>query len=337
MVDGPPPPRLVADIGGTYGRFALSWPGRAPEPPGELICADYPELGAAIEAFLERRAPELAPRQAALAVAGPVTGDVVQITNHPWRFSSQELRRRLGLERLVVINDFSALSLSLPHLSDAELRPIGGGAPVPGAPKAVLGPGTGLGVAGLVPTRDGWLPLAGEGGHVDFVPGDEREVEILRRLKRRWDHVSAERLLSGPGLVSLYQILAKLEAGAVGEVPEAPTPEAVVEAARAAEDGVAGAALRTFCAVLGAVAGDLALTLGALGGVYLAGGIVPRLGAAFDERGFRRRFEAKGRFADYLARIPVYVVMAAHPTLLGLARCLDDGVAPWGAQVAVPD
>jgi glucokinase len=235
----------------------------------------------------------------------------------------------------VVINDFSALALALPDLSAAELRPIGGGAPVPGAPKAVLGPGTGLGVAGLVPARGAWLPLAGEGGHVDFAPGDEREVEILRRLKRRWDHVSVERLLSGPGLVSLYQTLAELEAG--GEVSEAPTPEAVVEAARAAEDGMAGAALRTFCAVLGAVAGDLALTLGALGGVYLAGGIVPRLGAAFDEAGFRRRFEAKGRFADYLARIPVYVVMAPHPALRGLARCLDDGVAPWGAQVAVAD
>jgi glucokinase len=337
MADDPPPPRLVADIGGTNGRFALSWPDRAPEPPGEFTCADYPELGAAIEAFLERRAPELAPRQAALAVAGPVTGDVVQITNHPWRFSSQELRRQLGLERLVVINDFSALALALPQLLDEELRPIGGGAPVPGAPKAVLGPGTGLGVAGLVPTPDGWLPLAGEGGHVDFAPGDEREVEILRRLKRRWGHVSAERLLSGPGLVSLYLTLAELEAGVAGAVLEAPTPEAVVEAARAGEDRVAGAALCTFCAVLGAVAGDLALTLGALGGVYLAGGIVPRLGAAFDERGFRRRFEAKGRFAYYLARIPVYVVMASHPTLLGLARCLDDGVAPWGAQMAAPD
>jgi len=188
-----------------------------------------------------------------------------------------------------------------------------------------------------VPTPEGWLPLTGEGGHVDFAPGDEREVEILRRLQRRWGHVSAERLLSGPGLVGLYQILAELEPGAGGAAPEAPTPEAVVAAARGAADGVAGAALRTFSAVLGAVAGDLALTLGALGGVYLAGGIVPRLGATFDAPGFRRRFEAKGRFADYLASIPVYVVMAPHPTLLGLVRCLDGGVVPWGAQVALAD
>ncbi|MFQ5959144.1 MAG: glucokinase [Alphaproteobacteria bacterium] len=320
---GAAPPRLVADVGATNARFALQPPGARPAAPVILRCADFPDIEGAARAALAELKTEAAPRHAAIAVAAPVLGDDIEMTNHPWRFSRKDLRRALGLERLLVVNDFTAVALGVPRLGDGERRKLGGGEAALDAPIAVLGPGSGLGVSGLVPAGGRWVALAGEGGHVDFAPGDEREAAILERLRRRFDHVSLERVLSGPGLVNLYRALAEIDA-AEADDDGLPTAEEITERARKRSCRRCVATVETFCGVLGAAAGNLALTLGALGGVYVAGGIVPRLGPAFAEDRFRGRFEAKGRFAAYLAPIPAFVITAAEPALIGLAGLLDD-------------
>ncbi|HXH01859.1 MAG TPA: glucokinase [Candidatus Competibacteraceae bacterium] len=314
-------PGLVIDIGGTHIRLArISAPGAACEQLAVYHCADFPDLESAIARYLAEQ-PGPQPRSAAIATANPVTGDLVKLTNQDWCFSIAATRERLGLKRLMVVNDFTGLALALPHLGPGELRQVGGGEPVPGAAKALLGPGTGLGVSGLVPTPDGhWAPLAGEGGHVSFAPADARELEILRLLWRQHPHVSAERLISGGmGLQNLYATLAELN----GVAAEPLDPVSIVARGVDGSDALCGEVLDTLCAMLGSVAGDLALTLGARGGVYIGGGIVPRLGARFDRSAFRTRFEAKGRFRDYLATIPCYVITAATPTLLGVADLLE--------------
>ena len=326
MAGGAPRPRLIADIGATNARFALQRPGARPQAPVVLRCAEHDGIEAAVRAALARAGAEAPPLDAAVAVAAPVVGDRVEMTNHPWRFSRERLRRALGLRRLVVINDLTAIALSLPRLARGERRRVGGGRRARRAPIAVLGPGTGLGVSGLLPVGDGWVPLAGEGGHADLALGDDEELAILERLRRRFDHVSLERALSGPGLVNLYRALAEIEGGAPAD-SDLPTATEITARARAGSCRRSSAAVAAFCGLLGAAAGDLALTLGARGGVYIAGGIVPKLGPAFDADRFRRRFEAKGRLAAYLAPIPTYVVTAAEPALLGLAGLLDDTVA----------
>lgn len=310
--------RLVADIGGTYARFGvLLGEGRTPSLQQTLKCADFPGLVEALRYYLDlvQAGP---PREAAVAVATPVTGDWVKMTNHVWAFSVEKVRLALGLERLLVVNDFAALAMALPFLGDDEMRKVGGGAPVAGTPLALLGPGTGLGVSGLIPSAAGWVPLQGEGGHVSFSPADQREAEILRVLWRNYPHVSAERLVSGLGFCNLHRALAEIE----GRSAESLTPEEITARALEGSDRLCTEALDTFCAMLGTVAANLALTLGARGGVYVGGGIVPRLGEFFARSPFRRRFEDKGRFAAYLAAIPSYVILAPTPALLGAAELL---------------
>jgi glucokinase len=311
-------PSLIADIGATNARFALVGAAGAVEHVRVLACDDYATISDAIAAYLAADSLP-SPRAAALAVASPVTGDLIALTNHPWSFSIAALKQHLALDRLIVVNDFTANALAMPHLHPDERFQVGGGSPAPEAPIAVLGPGTGLGVSGLLPTGSGWTALSGEGGHATMAPADERESLVLDHMRRRFDHVSAERLLSGPGLVNLYQTLCEIEG-----VPAAPfTPAQITDRRIGEAEPLCRAALEMFCAMLGTVASDLALVLGARGGVYIAGGIVPRLGARFAETGFRERFEAKGRFRPYLTAIPTYVVM--HPILafLGLVSLLD--------------
>jgi glucokinase len=311
-------PSLIADIGATNARFALVGAAGAVEHVRVLACDDYATISDAIAAYLAADSLP-SPRAAALAVASPVTGDLIALTNHPWSFSIAALKQHLALDRLIVVNDFTANALAMPHLHPDERFQVGGGSPAPEAPIAVLGPGTGLGVSGLLPTGSGWTALSGEGGHATMAPADERESLVLDRMRRRFDHVSAERLLSGPGLVNLYQTLCEIEG-----VPAAPfTPAQITDRRIGEAEPLCRAALEMFCAMLGTVASDLALILGARGGVYIAGGIVPRLGARFAETGFRERFEAKGRFRPYLTAIPTYVV--THPILafLGLVSLLE--------------
>lgn len=316
--------RLLGDIGGTHARWA--WQAGSGAPIGEVdvtrVTAHASLLDAARD-FLDRRGLP-APRRACIGIATPVTGDEVRMTNHPWSFSIEQVRQALGLERLLVINDFTALAHSLPALGRDELRRLGGPedaaiAADARAPLALLGPGTGLGVSGLVRSDGDWMALAGEGGHVTLAAADGDDAAVIGWLRGRFDHVSAERVLSGGGLVCLYQAACALS----GTTPRELTPADVTERARAGDDPACGQAVRWLAGFLGNVAGNLALTLGARGGVYVGGGIVPRLGEAFDVARFRSRFEAKGRFAAYLRPIPTWLITAETPALIGAARTLD--------------
>lgn len=310
---------LVGDVGATNARFGLVSPDGAILHSSTFACADFAEIGDAAEAYLEQRGPLSMPRVGALAIAAAITGDFIQMTNHPWSFSVAALRDRLGFERLIAINDFTAVALALPRLSPADRRQVGGSTPVEGKPIAVLGPGSGLGASGLVPTGSGWVALTAEGGHATMPPANDRESAVLDLMREHFDHVSAERVLSGPGLVNLYNALAALD-----RVPAAPyTAAQITDPGIGASDKLCREATDMFCAMLGTVAGNLVLTLGAQGGVYIAGGIVPRLGQRFVDSEFRPRFEAKGRMQPYLAAVPAYVVTHRLPAFLGCAAALS--------------
>ena len=321
--------RLLADVGGTNARFA--WQAGSGEPIADVVklpSAQYATLADAMRGYLNQIGRS-APPQCAIAIANPVLGDSVQMTNHHWSFSIGALQEQFGFARLRVLNDFTALALALPSLPAAELRQVGGGAARPDCTIGLIGPGTGLGVSGLVPVlRQGrpatWVPLQGEGGHVTLAAGNEREHAVLAEIGRRLGHVSAERALSGPGLVNLYQALVRIDTPGAPGAPEVQLKAAEISSRALQGDATCGEALNLFCAFLGSVAGNLALTLGAHGGVYIGGGIVPRLGDWFERSPFRHSFEAKGRFKDYLAAIPVFVILAREsPALLGAAIALD--------------
>ncbi|BAK74966.1 glucokinase [Pseudogulbenkiania sp. NH8B] len=309
-------PWLVADIGGTNARFALYTGGAEPEQIKVLACADYPTLEAAVRAYLADVGATV--RHASIGIANPVTGDWVQMTNHHWAFSIEATRQALALESFLVINDWAAMALALPHLPADALIKVGGGEAVPGAPCALIGPGTGLGVSALVPHAHGATPVPGEGGHVSFAPFDEREAQIWHFARERYGHVSAERLLSGPGLVLIYQALAAL----AGEEAEDLRAADISTRALSGECPRCRETLDAFCAMLGTAAANLTLTLGARGGVYLGGGIVLRLLDYFQSSPFRARFEDKGRFSGYLAAVPVYIMTHAMPALLGATAAL---------------
>ena len=310
---------LVADIGATNARFGLISPEKTVLHTRTLAITDHPTIADAVTTYLGEREGFPMPRQGALAIASTITGDRVAMTNHPWSFSIAALKSRLGFERLEVINDFTALALALPHLSPADRLPIGGGAPSAGTPLGVLGPGSGLGVSGLIAAGASWIALAGEGGHVTMAPATERESTVLDGMRRHFDHVSAERVLSGPGLVNLYNTLAALD----GVPSRGYTAAQITNPKIGGADPLCAETVSMFCAMLGTVAGNLALTLGARGGIYIGGGIVPRLGQRFAQSPFRARFEAKGRFNEYLAAIPTWVVTHPLPAFLGCAAVLS--------------
>lgn len=327
-----PFPRLLGDIGGTHARWG--WQAGPGAPIGGIDVAPVAShaslLDAARDYLARHRHPP--PRAAAIGVATPVTGDTVRMTNHPWAFSIDALRSALGVQRLRVLNDFEALALALPVLGAADLQALGdaaGARPDPSAPRALLGAGTGLGVSALLRCGGRWHAVAGEGGHVTLAAADDDEAALLAVLRRAHGHVSAERVCSGAGLVALYRAACELGG-------RTPRPLEPAEVARLALDGGDADCVRAvgwFAGFLGNVAGNLALTLGARGGVYVGGGVVPRLGAAFDAARFRARFEAKGRFAGYLRAIPTWLVVAPAPALDGAACSLDDDAGD-GADTA---
>jgi glucokinase len=313
-------PRLLGDIGGTNARWAWQvGPGSAIEDVSVRPCAAHASLYESAAAYLADKR-HARPAWVGIGIATPVTADRVSMTNHHWSFSIAELKHALGAERCLVINDFTALAMSLTALAPSDLRQIGTGTLVPGATMALLGAGTGLGVSGLVPQGAGrWSAISGEGGHVTLAATDDHEAAILAVLRQRFGHVSAERVLSGAGLVNLYGALCALS-GAAGR---ALSPSDVTDAALDGSDPLCAQAVQRFTAFLGNAAGNLALTLGAHGGVYIGGGIVPRLGAHFDGVLFRQHFEAKGRFVDYLKVMPTHVITAAAPALVGASNALD--------------
>jgi glucokinase len=312
---------LVGDIGGTNARFGLVSPAGTQLHSAVLADADYPGIADAMRAYLGQRGDLPMPRRGAIAIASAISGDEVRMTNHPWRFSISGLRDELGFEKLEVINDFTAQALALPHLDDNNKAKIGRGEAVSGRPIGILGPGSGLGMSGLVPSGTRWLPLIGEGGHATMAPATAREGAVVDHMRRQFDHVSAERCLSGPGLVNLYNSLAAVD----GVPAQQYTAAQITDPETSAADPRCAETVEMFCGMLGTMAGNLALTLGAHGGVYIAGGIVPRLGGRFAASPFRDRFEAKGRLSTYLAAIPTYVVTHPLAAFLGCTAALQDG------------
>lgn len=313
-------PALLADIGGTNVRFTLGRDGEF-GAISAFKTADHKDLESAIRAYLGTAGLDAPPRRAALAAAGPVENDVVQMTNLDWHIDAARIQDEIGIEKVRLVNDFESVAWAIPLLQASDLHQVGGGQAVDGQTSVVLGPGTGLGVAGYVPHAGGGSIVVGEGGHVSMPANTDREAAVLAEAHEELDHVSAERLLSGEGLERLYRILARVDGR---EVPVRTAAE-VAGAAAAGDCAVCGEAVDMFCDMLGTIASNLALIFGARGGVYIAGGIVPKNRDYFAASGFRQRFEAKGRFGGYLARIPTSIVMHPEPAFLGLTQVLRAG------------
>jgi glucokinase len=317
-------PWLVADIGGTNVRFGLVSPGRTDAADiRRLRCAAFAGPAEAARHYLaelaaERGAAFQAPRWAAFAVATAVGEGRVELTNSAWAFTRDEVESALGLDGLLLLNDFEALALALPGLGPHQLR-CHGAAPVARGTLAVLGPGTGLGVGGVVQTETGWRAISGEGGHATLAAGSDFEDEILRIVRAEFGHVSAERLLSGIGLPVLHRAVARLQ----GLPFEALAADQIGQRGAAGTDAACELTLSTFCALLGSFAGNVALTLGARSGLYIGGGVVPHFTEFFFASRFRERFEAKGRFRAYLEAVPTALIIEPHAALTGAAAAIE--------------
>lgn len=316
-------PILVADIGGTHARFALADKTGSLESltaPLVLETEDFASFADAVqEALDETGRPDI--RAAAVCGAGPVIsgplGNIIDMTNCPWQLTELDLVAKLGTEQVRLVNDFAAIAHALPLLGPGDVHQVGGGTPDPDGPKGVVGAGTGLGVAGLVPDGHGGFALVdGEGGHADIAPSNARELAIFERLLFRFGEVTAETILSGSGLEALHDALCEIDGRDCEPVSAAEI------AARAATGGesISTEVVECFAGWLGAAAANTALVLGATGGVYIAGGIVPRWGGLFDVRRFRERFEGRGKMSGYMEAIPTYIVTAPDPALRGLAK-----------------
>lgn len=307
---------LIADIGASNSRLALLDSDGQIARTASYINTEFDSLESILARFLAESGNQ-APRRAAMAIAAPLAGDEVVMTNIGWRFSRQDLGRALACDELQLLNDFEALALALPQLAAGDCHAIGRGHALPGAAMAVIGPGSGLGVAATVPAGDGWAPLAGEGGHVSLPAFTPTEAALVAEHGDANGHCSAERLLSGPGLVKIHASLARLS----GAVPGAASAADITDRA-ARGDALALEVLEVFFALLGTVAGNLALTVGARGGVFIAGGIAPRLLDTMERSSFRERFVARGRYRTYLDAIPTAVIVAPNPAFIGLRAAL---------------
>lgn len=316
-------PALVADIGGTNARFALadlSRPvpslGRVRTLPGERFAS----LRDACRHYLDAVGAQ--PRAASFALACPVDGDEVSMTNRAWSFRRDAFARELGIERLLLLNDFDAIARAVPALGTADVAHLHGpDALPPRAPVTVIGPGTGLGVALLTGNgAEGWTAIGTEGGHATFAPVDEVEREIARRLDGLYGRTSNERVLSGAGLAHIDAVLRGLDPD-TGALPMPREPAEVVSRALDGGDPCARHALDCFCAILGSVCGDAALMHGARS-VVIAGGIVPRFLPFLRDSRFRERFLAKGRFSGWMEKVSVHAITHPQPGLLGAAMAL---------------
>jgi len=309
---------LVGDVGGTHARFALA-DFLSPQPrlvtPMSMSCRDFARPELAINAYMDGLNLARRPDFAVIAVAGPIKDGASELTNLPWQLSETLLSRSCGFTIARLINDYTALARAAPILAPDETHPIG--PDLPGAAMgtiAVLGPGTGFGVGGLIRHERADAVITTESGHMGFAPTDELEIELWRVLLGWFGRVSVERILSGPGLCNLYRALCEIE----NVIPGCAKP-ADITAAAAIGDRIASLAVDRFCSILGTVAGDIALGMNALGGVYIAGGIVPRLLPTLEGSAFRNRFEAKGRFQGYMKAIPTRAITHPYAALLGAA------------------
>ncbi|MDF2178765.1 glucokinase [Aliiglaciecola sp. CAU 1673] len=309
--------KFVADVGGTNIRLAQVVNGQLTAIQ-KYLCNDYATINDAITAYTASY-PDLDFRAGCIAIACPVDKDLIKMTNHHWQFSKAALKEALKLDWLDVINDYTAIAMSLPVLADDQKEQIGGGKAEPNKSIAVFGPGTGLGVGHLIPASSGWQCLDGEGGHVDFAPVDETDVVIWRFLTKKYGHASAEEVLSGRGIVQIYQAIAEHS----GRFADLTDPADITERALLNRCDLCVATLNQFCKVMGSFGGNLALNLGTFGGVYIAGGIAPRFVDFLKASEFRERFEYKGRFKDYVAAIPTYVITEPEHGLIGTAAYLE--------------
>jgi glucokinase len=318
---------LIADIGGTNIRIA-----QANEQNGCFFCeiktyrcADFSSLVDVLSLYIHQKKLTHYIINACLAIACPVDDDLISMTNLPWKFSQKELKSQLKLNRLTFINDYTAIAMAIPLLSDEQKVKIGGGEAITQKPISVCGPGTGLGVANLVPIQGAnrWHCVSGEGGHVDFAPVGEQEIDILRYLNTTKKRVSYEQLLSGYGLEQIYQALANAESSKNTD-EETPRLSAQEISKQGVENSchLSNQALLIFCQILGSFAGNLALIMNSQGGVYIAGGIVPRFIDFIISSDFRKRFETKGRLSNITQQTPTYVITEAQPGLLGAAAFL---------------
>lgn len=313
---------LIGDIGATNARFALA---DAEGIRDELVlkCADYPGIVEAAQDYLNRVDPARRPKAAAVAIAGPVGGDWFEMTNHPWHFSQEETRRALALDLFHLMNDFKAVALSVPHLKGGDLHKIGGGTAKPGFPIGIIGPGTGLGVASLSWDGGRYVAIPGEGGHVTMPARTLREFDLFRTLiDLKYSHISAERVCSGKGMVNVYNALRILDGRK--DLPDR-TPEEISAAAIDGSCALCAEVKDLMTVFLARIAGNMALTLGSFSGIYIAGGIVGRWGAHFDEAMFREEFESKGRFHEYMADIPTFLIKHDFPAFVGLQADLVAG------------
>jgi len=323
---------LVADIGGTNARFALVDSSKpALIETRSLICNEYDSIVDTIEAYLQMVSGSQ-PARAAISIASPVTGDQLTMTNHVWQFSINETRRALGWDSIKLLNDYTALALALPFIPEDQCLKIGGGESLNGYPKAAIGPGTGLGISGLIPVGDTWYPLESEGGHATYGPVTEREAEIFNSIRMNINHVSAESLVSGPGLSLLYEVISSMEKGGSKRLK----PQEITKLALSGGCSMATEALSIFFGVLGTVTGNLALTLGARGGVYLGGGVLRNVTGHLVGSSFRERFEQHGRLTAYLANIPTFLIDMEFPALIGAMVSLNQeyesvGVTSWAS------
>jgi glucokinase len=316
---------LVADIGGTNIRFGIVDLDDTSAPrvlaPDTLNAAKFGDLPEAARSYVANLGLARPPSAAALAMAGPVNDGEIAVTNSALHSSTADLRAVLKVDRIRLINDFEAIALAVPLLTATDTVTIG---PELSPPRfeqetmALIGPGTGLGVAGFVRTDATSFPLVTEGGHVSFAPVNELEIEVLRAFMRRYERVSAERILSGPGLRNLYRVLAEIECVA----PEDLSAEEITGIAETDAQSLCARTFDVFCAVMGSVAGDFALSFGARSGVFIAGGILPAHATLFARSQFRQRFEAKGRFEDYMKKIPTRLITQTRIGLLGAASLL---------------
>ena len=308
-------PVLIGDIGGTNARFALIADPEAPwERLPDVLTVDHPTIEEAIEeAILARTA--LRPKTAILALAGPISGEAVGLTNCDWIFEPRKLIPRFGLSTMILLNDFEALSLCLPGLGPRDVDPIGGGRALPERPRVVVGPGTGLGAGALVHARGAWIPVPGEGGHIDLGPVTDRDFELWPHLEKSFGRFSAETLLCGPGLMRVYRGVASLQK----REARFATPAEVTTAGLAGDDPTSVEALDFFVTHLGRLAGNLAVVFVATGGVYLAGGISTKIAPALKSGAFRAAFVAKDPHRHIMEEMMTAIIVKPDPALSGIA------------------
>jgi glucokinase len=319
-------PYIVADIGGTNARFALV----TGKSQGNFLIdhihvlkgRDYPSCSAALRAYLELIG-DIKPLAACLAIAGPIVGDTVRMTNLSWEFSCVAMAKEFGFQHLVAMNDFAAVAAACSQLTDDHLITVKNGVEDKSAAKVVFGPGTGLGVAGLVNHKGEWLPVPCEGGHVNIAPSTAFEADVIKAAMASFGHVSAELFISGPGLVNLYKSICAVR----DEQPQDVTPADISQRALAVGESIFTETLSTFCSLAGAFAGNLALTYGAKGGVYIAGGILPRFSDFLLQSAFAERFSNKGVMSPYVQTIPVKLIVHPETAFVGAAAWLEQQIS----------